>query len=81
MLIGLRFGLSYLAHSLLFTNNLARNGNKEQWSRFLPGASSGELIGAMAMSEPGVGTDVLGLKTKAEKQGDEYVLPFFDDRN
>jgi len=68
------FGLSYLAHSLLFVNNLARNGNEEQWARFLPGTASGELIGAMAMSEPGVGTDVLGLKTKAEKQGDDYVI-------
>jgi len=68
------FGLSYLAHSLLFANNLARNGNDEQRARFLPGASSGELIGAMGMSEPGVGTDVLALKTKAEKKGDNYVI-------
>jgi len=68
------FCLSFLAHSLLFTNNLARNGNEEQKQRFLPGASSGELIGGMGMSEPNYGTDVLGLQTTARKDGDDYIL-------
>jgi len=68
------FCLSYLAHSLLFTNNLARNGNEEQKERFLPDASSGKIIGGMGMSEPNYGTDVLGLQTSAKKDGDDYIL-------
>jgi len=68
------FCLSYLAHSLLFANNLARNGNEDQKQRFLPGACDGSMIGGMGMSEPGYGTDVLGLQTSAVKQGDNYVL-------
>lgn len=59
------FCLSYLAHSLLLVNNLSVNGSAEQKQRFLPSACSGESIGGMCMSEPGAGTDVLGMKTKA----------------
>lgn len=68
------FCLAYLAHAMLFVNNLAVNGNDEQRQRFLPGACTGELIGGMCMSEPNAGTDVLGMGTVARKQGDSYVL-------
>ncbi|KDO18943.1 hypothetical protein SPRG_21624 [Saprolegnia parasitica CBS 223.65] len=61
------FCLSFLAHSMLFTNNLARNGSDEQCAKYLPAACSGEAICGMAMSEPAVGTDVLGMKTTATK--------------
>ena len=64
------FCLAYLAHSLLFVNNLAVNGSEEQKKRILPAVCSGELIGGMGMSEPSVGTDVLGLSTKATPDGD-----------
>jgi len=64
------FTLAYLAHSMLFVNNLAINGNEEQKQRILPLVCSGEWIGAMAMSEPDVGTDVLGLSTTAKQQED-----------
>ena len=62
------FCLAYLAHSMLFVNNLAFNGNEEQKARILPKVCSGEWIGAMAMSEPDAGTDVLGLTTTAVLQ-------------
>lgn len=68
------FTLSYLAHSLLFTNNLFFNGNEEQKRKYLPKACSGELIGGMGMSEPSHGTDVLGLQTNAVKKGNKYIL-------
>jgi len=68
------FCLAYLAHTLLAVNNLAVNGSEEQKQKYLPGLSSGSLIGAMAMSEPDYGTDVLGMKTIAAKTGDHYVL-------
>ncbi|AGH95905.1 acyl-CoA dehydrogenase family protein [Pseudobdellovibrio exovorus] len=68
------FCLAYLAHTLLAVNNLAVNGSEEQKKKYLPGLSDGSLIGAMAMSEPDYGTDVLGMKTTAVKQGDHYVL-------
>jgi isovaleryl-CoA dehydrogenase len=64
------FALAYLAHSMLFVNNLEQNGNATQKSRIIPLVSSGEWIGAMAMSEPDVGTDVLGLSTTATKRDD-----------
>ena len=64
------FALAYLAHSILFVNNLAFNGNEEQKARILPRVCSGEWIGAMAMSEPDAGTDVLGLSTTAVQQDD-----------
>lgn len=68
------FCLAYLAHSMLLVNNLAVNASEEQKSRLLPKLCSGEWVGAMAMSEPGVGTDVLGMSTKATRQGDKYIL-------
>lgn len=64
------FALAYLAHSMLFVNNLAQNGNEEQKSRIIPLVSTGEWIGAMAMSEPDIGTDVLGLSTTAKQRDD-----------
>ena len=64
------FALAYLAHSMLFVNNLAYNGTEEQKSRILPKVCSGEWIGAMAMSEPDAGTDVLGLSTTAVQRED-----------
>ena len=69
------FCLSYLAHSMLFANNLARNGNHEQKKKFLPGACDGTKIGGMGMSEPGYGTDVLGMQTNAKRNADgNWVL-------
>ena len=64
------FALAYLAHSMLFVNNLAYNGNEDQKARILPKVCSGEWIGAMAMSEPDAGTDVLGLSTSAVQRDD-----------
>ncbi len=68
------FTLAYLAHSMLFVNNLYQNGSDEQRRRYLPPACSGEVIGGMCMSEPGAGTDVLGMNTTARREGDRYVL-------
>jgi len=68
------FTLSYLAHAMLFANNLAHNGSESQRMRFLPPACDGRSICGMAMSEPGAGTDVLGMQTRARRDGDAYVL-------
>jgi isovaleryl-CoA dehydrogenase len=70
------FCLSYLAHSMLFVNNLARNGTHEQKMKYLPGSCDGSLIGGMCMSEPGAGTDVMGMGTSARltEDGKHYVL-------
>lgn len=68
------FTLSYLAHSMLFVNNLAQNGNDDQRSRYLPDACSGKAICGMCMSEPDAGTDVLGMRTTARRDGDDYIL-------
>jgi isovaleryl-CoA dehydrogenase len=68
------FALGYLAHALLFANNFYYAGNQEQHRRFLPAVLSGKLIGAMGMTEPSVGTDVLGMGTVAERRGDGYVI-------
>ena len=68
------FCLAYLAHSMLCVNNIAFNASKEQCQRWLPKLCNGEWVGCMAMSEPHVGTDVLGMKTTAEKKGDKYIL-------
>jgi isovaleryl-CoA dehydrogenase len=68
------FALAYLAHALLCVNNLAVNGSEALRAKYLPKLCSGEWIGAMGMSEPHVGTDVLGMKTTAVLQGDHYVL-------
>ena len=67
-------GLSYGAHSNLCVNQIRRNGTHEQKQRYLPRLISGEHVGALAMSEPGAGSDVVGMKTRAEKKGDRYVL-------
>ncbi|MFK8050605.1 MAG: isovaleryl-CoA dehydrogenase [Halioglobus sp.] len=67
-------GLSYGAHSNLCVNQIFKNGNEEQRAKYLPGLCSGEQIGALAMSEPNAGSDVVSMKLKAEKQGDHYVL-------
>jgi isovaleryl-CoA dehydrogenase len=67
-------GLSYGAHSNLCVNQIRRNGTAEQKQRYLPKLVSGEHVGAMAMSEPGAGSDVVGMKTRAVKKGDRYVL-------
>ena len=67
-------GLSYGAHSNLCVNQIYRNGNEEQRQRFLPKLISGEFVGALAMSETGAGSDVVGMRTRAEKRGDRYVL-------
>lgn len=68
------FCLAYLAHTLLCVHNLSVNGNEAQKQRLLPGLCDGTLIGAMGMSEPGAGTDVLGMKSTAVRDGDFYVL-------
>jgi isovaleryl-CoA dehydrogenase len=68
------FCLAYLAHSMLFVNNLAHNGSDAQCSKYLPRACRGEIVGGMGMSEPGAGTDVLGMQTRAERDGDGWVL-------
>lgn len=67
-------GLSYGAHSNLCVNQIRRNGSEEQKRRYLPKLISGEHLGALAMSEPGAGSDVVSMKLKAEKRGDRYVL-------
>src|SRR3954466_15795498 len=67
-------GLSYGAHSNLCVNQIRRNGNEEQKRRYLPKLVSGEHVGALAMSEPGSGSDVVSMRTRAEKRGDRYVL-------
>jgi isovaleryl-CoA dehydrogenase len=67
-------GLSYGAHSNLCVNQLRRNGTAEQKSRYLPKLISGEHVGALAMSEPGAGSDVVSMRTRADKKGDRYVL-------
>ena len=67
-------GLSYGAHSNLCVNQIARNGNEAQKRKYLPKLISGEHVGALAMSEPGAGSDVVGMKLRAEKKGDRYVL-------
>ncbi len=64
------FCLSYLAHSMLFVNNLHQNGSHEQKLKYLPKACSGEIICGMGMSEPGAGTDVMGMSTTATKSSD-----------
>jgi isovaleryl-CoA dehydrogenase len=67
-------GLSYGAHSNLCVNQIKLNGTEEQKRRYLPKLVAGEHVGALAMSEPGAGSDVVGMKLKAEKTGDRYVL-------
>jgi isovaleryl-CoA dehydrogenase len=68
------FCLAYLAHSMLLVNNFAINASVDQKKRYLPKMCTGEWVGAMAMSEPAVGTDVLGMKTTAVKNGAGYLV-------
>jgi isovaleryl-CoA dehydrogenase len=68
------FGLAYLAHAMLCVNNIAQNADEEQKKRYLPKLCSGEWVGAMAMSEPSVGTDVLGMSTTAAKSSAGYLV-------
>ena len=66
--------LSYGAHSNLCVNQIALNGSPEQRARYLPGLVAGTQVGALAMSETGAGSDVVGMRTRAERRGDVYVL-------
>jgi isovaleryl-CoA dehydrogenase len=67
-------GLSYGAHSNLCVNQIYKNGNAAQKAKYLPKLVSGEWVGALAMSEPNAGSDVVSMKLRAEKRGDRYVL-------
>ncbi len=67
-------GLSYGAHSNLCVNQIRKNGTPEQKARYLPKLCSGEHIGALAMSEPGAGSDVVSMKLRADRKGDHYLL-------
>src|SRR5688572_17039328 len=67
-------GLSYGAHSNLCVNQIRRNGNDAQRRKYLPKLISGEHVGALAMSEAGAGSDVIGMKLKAEEKGGVYLL-------
>jgi isovaleryl-CoA dehydrogenase len=67
-------GLSYGAHSNLCVNQIHTNGSADQKTKYLPQLCSGEHVGALAMSEPGAGSDVVSMKLKAEKKGDVYIL-------
>ncbi|ABA06268.1 isovaleryl-CoA dehydrogenase [Nitrobacter winogradskyi Nb-255] len=67
-------GLSYGAHSNLCINQLRRNGSDAQKRKYLPKLISGENVGALAMSEPGAGSDVISMRTRADRKGDRYIL-------
>ena len=67
-------GLSYGAHSNLCVNQIRRQGSAAQKSRYLPKLISGEHVGALAMSEPGAGSDVVSMRLRADKRGDQYIL-------
>src|SRR5438105_15566397 len=67
-------GLSYGAHSNLCVNQIRRNGTDAQKRRYLPKLISGDHVGALAMSEPGAGSDVVSMRTRAQKKGDRYLL-------
>jgi isovaleryl-CoA dehydrogenase len=67
-------GLSYGAHSNLCVNQIQKNGTHEQKAKYLPKLCSGEHVGALAMSEPGAGSDVVSMKLRADKKGDRYIL-------
>jgi isovaleryl-CoA dehydrogenase len=67
-------GLSYGAHSNLCVNQIRRNGSEDQKRRYLPNLISGAHVGALAMSEPGAGSDVVSMKLRAERKGDRYIL-------
>src|SRR5437660_6409262 len=67
-------GLSYGAHSNLCVNQIRRNGSAAQKKKYLPQLVSGERVGALAMSEPGAGSDVVGMRLRAERRGDRHIL-------
>src|SRR6201986_3311750 len=67
-------GLSYRAHSNLCVNQIRRNGSEAQKRKYLPKLISGEHVGALAMSEPGAGSDVVSMRLRAERKGDRYIL-------
>src|SRR5512137_29766 len=67
-------GLSYGAHSNLCVNQIKRNGNAAQKAKYLPKLVSGEHVGALAMSEPHAGSDVVSMRMRADRRGDRYVL-------
>src|SRR6267378_4490547 len=67
-------GLSYGAHSNLCVNQIRRTGTEAQRRKYLPKLISGEHVGALAMSEPGAGSDVVSMRTRADKKGDRYIL-------
>ncbi|CAM5766919.1 isovaleryl-CoA dehydrogenase [Bosea minatitlanensis] len=67
-------GLSYGAHSNLCVNQIRRNGSEAQKRKYLPKLISGEHVGALAMSEPGSGSDVVSMRTRADRKGDRYLL-------
>ncbi len=66
--------VSYAAHSNLCAHNLYHNANEEQRNKYLPGLCSGELIGALGLTEPGSGSDAINMKTTAKREGDYYIL-------
>jgi isovaleryl-CoA dehydrogenase len=68
------FTLGFLAHTLLFVNNFYWAADAAQRKRYLPGVLSGAVVGGMGMTEPAVGTDVLGMQTTARKDGDDYII-------
>src|SRR5689334_25409651 len=67
-------GLSYGAHSNLCVNQIRRNGSEAQKRKYLPKLITGEHVGALAMSEPGAGSDVVSMRLRAERKGDRYIL-------
>jgi isovaleryl-CoA dehydrogenase len=68
------FGLAVLAHSILFAHNLSINASEEQCQRYLPKVVTGEHVGGMCMTEPGAGTDVLGMSTRAVPDGKDFIV-------
>src|ERR1700736_1139883 len=67
-------GLSYGAHSNLCVNQIRRNGNEAQKRKYLPDLISGAHVGALAMSEPGAGSDVVSMRLRADRRGERYIL-------
>ncbi|MCX5768787.1 MAG: acyl-CoA dehydrogenase family protein [Candidatus Hydrogenedentes bacterium] len=66
--------MSYLTHSVLFSHNLTCNGSEEQKKKYLPDAAAGKTIGAIAMTEPNAGSDVLSIETSGARDGDDYII-------
>ncbi|MFH1017627.1 MAG: acyl-CoA dehydrogenase family protein [Pseudomonadota bacterium] len=68
------FAMAYAAHAVLFVSNFNNSANAEQRKKYLPKSLTGEWIGALCMTEPGAGTDLLGMTSRAVRQGDSYIL-------